>query len=97
MQNEVTHIKFQEAFFGRDLLDTSLSRAAQDLNSSSDDDDKDKADDKTMTLSQELKEIQQMSVKEEKKPDTSKVKLSDDLSVISKLLTYYCREQLILN
>ncbi|XP_054279340.1 histone-lysine N-methyltransferase 2D-like isoform X3 [Macrosteles quadrilineatus] len=55
----------QEAFFGRDLLDTSKV-CGQDLNSSSDEGEDKVTTDKTITLSQdELKVIEQMKVKQE--------------------------------
>ncbi|XP_046682378.1 histone-lysine N-methyltransferase 2C-like isoform X2 [Homalodisca vitripennis] len=55
----------QEAFFGRDLLDTSKT-TGQDLNSSSDEAEDKVSTDKTITLSQdELKVLDQMKVKQE--------------------------------
>ncbi|RZF48821.1 hypothetical protein LSTR_LSTR003201, partial [Laodelphax striatellus] len=64
----------QEAFFGRDLLDT--TKEAQDLNSSSEESDDGRvsvSDDKTITLSQEeLKAIEEMKIKQEKEQEVKK-------------------------
>jgi len=64
----------QEAFFGRDLLDTSKV-CGQDLNSSSDEGEDKVTTDKTITLSQdELKVIEQMKVKQEQQDKKTCVK-----------------------